>query len=132
MIVPNYSQEKIVDEEGLPTENFASFLRNMLQNMQLSLSDEGYWIPSVTSEPNSAGVGETQLGVLAASYQPAGAAVNTNSLTVTVGVQVGTIVFDPYELNGGSVGPPRVPKGQLKVFLVDTATTGSFHAIVNL
>ena len=124
MIVPNYSQEKIVNEDGTPTENFSSFMRNMLQNMQLSLSDEGFWVPSVSSDPNSVDPPQTggQLAIVAASYQ--GNTVNPDTQTVTAGVQLGTIVFDPYEVNGAT---PPARNGQLKVFLADLA----FHPITN-
>lgn len=126
MIVPTYVQEQVVDKEGVPTAGFNTFLSNLIQNMNLSVSDEGYLIPSISSAPDSAGTGLTQIGVLQASFQ--GTVVNPSTQTVTVGVQVGTLIFDPYELNGGVIGPPRVPLGQLKVLLND----GIFHAVVNL
>jgi len=121
MIVPTYSQEQIVDESGVPTSNFDLLLRQLLQGLQLYLSDDGYLVPSISSDP-----ADNELAVLQASFQ--GNTVNNESQTVTNGVRPGTIIFDPYELNGGAVGPPRVPKGQLKVLLND----GTFHAIVNL
>lgn len=124
MNIPEYLQQEIVKEDRYPTEAFSNFLRNLLQSMQLSISEEGYWIPSISSEPNSAGPGLTQLGVLEASFQTD--VVNDNTQTVTTGVQAGTIIFDPYEVNGGGGMTPRL--GQLKVLLRD----GTFHAIVNL
>lgn len=124
MIVPTYLQEAIVNKEGMPTDAFASFLRNLLQNMQLSVSDEGYLIPSVSSAPDSSPPSSTQLAVLQASYQNPLTPVNPNTQTVTVGVQVGTIVFDPYEVNGAT---PPARNGQLKVLLND----GMFHDITN-
>ena len=129
MIVPTYVQEKLVDEQGEPTPGFVLFIQNLIQNMQLSVSDEGYLIPSVSSANNSVtpSAAGGQLAILQASYQNPSTPVNPNTQTVTVGVQVGTIIFDPYELNGGAAGPPRVPKGQLKVLLND----GLFHPIVN-
>jgi len=122
MIVPNYVQEQIVDEKGYPTDNFATFLINLLQNMQVSISNEGYLIPSVSSDPASA-TPTSQLAQLQASFQSE--TVNPDTQTVTTGVQVGTIVFDPYEVNGGSGGTPRL--GQLKVLLND----GTFHNVTN-
>ncbi len=126
MIVPNYVQEQIVDKEGFPTQNFSSFFINLLQGMQISISDEGYLVPSVSSDPNSVTPIPTtggQLAQLQASFQTG--TVNPNTQTVTPGVQIGTIVFDPYEVNGGSGGTPRL--GQLKVLLND----GTFHKITN-
>ena len=123
MIVPTYVQERIVDKEGIPSDGFNIFLRNLIQNMQLSISDEGYLIPSVTSAPNSSPPASTELGVLQASFQ--NNTVDPSTQTVTVGVQVGTIIFDPYEVNGAT---PPARNGQLKVLLAD----GTFHAIVNL
>ena len=129
MIVPTYVQEKIVDDQGMPTDGFTLFIQNLIQNMQLSLSDEGYLIPPISSDDNSVTppIAGGQLAVLQASFLSATTPVDPNTQTVTVGVQVGTIIFDPYELNGGAAGPPRVPKGQLKVLLND----GLFHPIVN-
>ncbi len=40
MNVPVYVQEELVNEDRYPTEGFSNFLRNLLQEMQLSLSDE--------------------------------------------------------------------------------------------
>lgn len=118
MIVPTYAQEQIVDKEGVPTSNFDLLLRQLLQGLQLSLSDDGYLVPSISSDP-----ADNQLAVLQASFQSD--VVNPNSQTVTNGVRPGTIIFDPYESNGGAPGSPN---GQLKVLLKD----GTFHAIVNL
>ena len=125
MIVPNYVQEQIVNEERYPTENFSSFLINLLQSMQISISDEGYLIPSVSSDPTSVNPTTSggQLLQLQNSFQTN--VVNPDTQTVTPGVQVGTIVFDPYEVNGGGGMTPRL--GQLKVLLRD----GTFHNIVN-
>lgn len=125
MNVPTYTQEQIVKEDRNPTDAFASFLRNLLQNMQLSISDEGYWIPSVTSQPGSnVGVPDNKLAVLQDSFQSPTAPVDSNTQTVSTGVQPGTIIFDPWEVNG-AVLPAR--NGQLKVLLND----GTFHNIVN-
>jgi hypothetical protein len=126
MRVPTYNQEQITSEDGKPSDGFSLLLTQLLQGLQLGISDDGYAIPSVSSEPDSAGTGYTQLGVLEATYLTN--VVNDESQNVIPGVRPGTIIFDPYELNGGVVGPPRVPQGQLKVLLND----GTFHAIVNL
>lgn len=125
MIIPNYVQEQIVEKDGYPTTNFTSFLINLLQGMQVSISDEGYLIPSVSSADNSVTPPFTggQLALLQDSFQTN--VVNPDTQTVTPGVQVGTIVFDPNEVNGGSGGTPLL--GQLKVLLND----GTFHKITN-
>lgn len=135
MIVPNYDGTQIVDEQGYPSPGFQNILQTLLKNMTQSVGNEGYLIPSVTSQPGSASLPPpappttlSQLDVLQASFQSASTPVSVDGQTVTVGALAGTIIFDPYELNGGAVGPPRVPKGQLKVLLND----GTFHAVVNL
>lgn len=123
MIIPNYDGSKIADETGTPTPHFGNVLQTLLKNMTQSIGNEGYQIPLISSDPAN-----NQLAVIQASFQSSITPVNANTQTVTVGAQAGTIIFDPYELNGGAVGPPRVSKGQLKVLLND----GTFHAIVNL
>ena len=123
MNIPQYLQEALIKEDGYPTDAFSDFLRSLLQGMQLSISDEGYLIPSVSSDPNSVMPPTTggQLLQLQNSFQ--GLTVNPNTQTVTTGVQVGTIIFDPAEVNGGTTAP----LGQLKVLLND----GMFHKITN-
>lgn len=113
MIVPTYLQEKIVDESGYPTAAFSDFLRVLLQNMQLSISNEGYLIPSVTKE---------DMIDIQASFKSN--VVNPNNQTVSIGVQIGTLVFNTETVNGGGVKP----RGQLYILLND----GIFHAVINL
>lgn len=112
MIVPTYLQEAIVDDKGYPTEAFASFLRNMLQQMQTSLSEEGFLIPSVT---------DAQKTTIQNSFKTN--TIDPNSLTVSAGVRPGTLVFDTQTPNGDMVNP----KGQLYILLND----GTFHPITN-
>lgn len=113
MIVPTYQEGQIVDENGMPLPGFAIFLQNLIQNMQLSVSDEGYLIPNVT---------DAQKAVIQASYQTT--VVNPDSQTVTIGVQRGTMIFDTETSNGGAPGNPL---GQLYVLLND----GTFHPVTN-
>lgn len=135
MIVPNYDGSQIADEDGYPTPNFTNILQTLLKNLTQSIGNEGYLIPSISSAPNSASTPEapstlSQIQVLELAFSKSTTPVSSTGQTVTVGTLAGTIVFDPYELNGGDPGPspPRNPKGQLKVLLND----GTFHAIVNL
>ena len=120
MIVPTYSPEKIVNEDGTPTDGFGLLLRQLLQGLQLSISEDGYLCPSVSSVSPPT---PSQLTVLENTFQSN--FVNANTQTVITGVRPGTVIFDPYEVNG-AVLPAR--NGQLKVLLND----GTFHAIVNL
>lgn len=113
MIVPTYQEESIVDNEGNTLPGFAIFLQNLIQNMQLSVSDEGYLIPNVTN---------AQMAVIQASFKTS--VVNPESQTVTVGVQRGTLVFNTETSNGGAPGSPL---GQLHVLLND----GTFHPVTN-
>lgn len=127
MIVPNYDGSKIVNEDGSPTPMFSNLLQTLLKNMTQSLGNEGFQVPVVSSDPASIDppAAGGQLLIIQNSFQSAATPVNVNGQTVTVGAQAGTIVFDPYEVNG-AVLPAR--NGQLKVLLNDRA----FHAIVNL
>lgn len=114
MIVISVPTDKLVDKDGNTTPPWGNFFDQNTQQMQQSLSNEGFWIPSVSSAsdsvdpPTSGG----QLAQVAASFGQ------------QTGVQLGTIIFDPAEVNGGSGGSPN---GQLKVILAD----GVFHAITN-
>lgn len=114
MIVPNVPTQNIVDEQGNNTKAWENYFEQTTQEMQQSLSNEGFWIPSVSSANGSLTPPTTggQLAQLAASFGTQG------------GINAGTIVFDPAEVNGGSSGNPN---GQLKVMLAD----GNFHAITN-
>lgn len=117
MIVPQVPTEEIADEEGHRTKAWDNFFQQQFSNMQECLSDEGFRIPSVSSDPASVTPSTTggQLAQVAASFGTQG------------GVNAGTVIFDPYEINGGAVGPPQVRLGQLKVILND----GIFHSITN-
>lgn len=100
--------------EAEMTPPWGNYFDQNTQQMQQSLSNEGFWIPSVSSAndsvtpPASGG----QLAQVAASFG------------TQTGINAGTIVFDPAEVNGGSSGAPN---GQLKVMLAD----GAFHKITN-
>lgn len=113
MIIPTYQQGPVVDKEGNPLPGFVIFLQNLIQNMQLSVSDEGYLIPNVNND---------QQGVIQASFKTS--VVNPDSQTVTVGVQTGTMVFNKETVNGGTM---MNPLGQLYVLLND----GTFHPVTN-
>jgi len=112
MIVPTYTEGPIVDKEGNPLPEFAIFIKNLIQNMQLSISDEGYLIPNVDN---------TQMTTIQNSFQTG--VVDPESQTVTVGVQTGTMVFNTETVNGGGGNP----LGQLYVLLND----GIFHPVTN-
>lgn len=114
MIVINVPNDKLVDEKGEVTKPWGNYFDQTTQQMQQSLSNEGFWIPSVSSASDSVSPPASggQLAQLAASF-------GTQN-----GVNAGTIIFDPAEVNGGSMGSPN---GQLKVILAD----GVFHSITN-
>lgn len=85
------------------TPPWGNFFDQQTQQMQQSLSNEGFWVPSQSG---------ANLTTIAAS------------LGQQTGANVGTIVFDPTVVNGGSM---LKPNGQLKVLLAD----GVFHPITN-
>ncbi len=115
MIIVNVPNDKMVDEEGHVTQPWGNYFDQSTMQQQQSLSNEGFWIPSVSSASDSVEPPATggQLAQVAASFG------------MQNGVNAGTLIFDPAEINGGSA---LKPNGQLKVILAD----GVFHAIVNL
>lgn len=114
MIVIPVPQDKLLDEKGNITSGWGNYFDQNTQQMQQSLSNEGFWIPSVSSASDSVKPATTggQIAQLEATFGQQN------------GVNAGTIIFDPAEINGGSSGSPN---GQLKVLLAD----GVFHAITN-
>jgi hypothetical protein len=123
MIVVSVPTDEIIefkkDDKGNITEAemtppWGNFFDQNTQQMQQSLGNEGFWIPSVSSASDSVMPSTTggQLAQVAASFG------------TQTGINAGTVVFDPAEVNGGSSGAPN---GQLKVMLAD----GNFHAITN-
>ena len=59
MIVVSVPTDKIVDEDGEMPAAWGNFFDQNTQQMQQSLSNEGFWIPGLTT---------TQLATIAASY----------------------------------------------------------------
>lgn len=119
MFIPTLPTEELVTENAEAktydiNKPWKNFFEQQQSNMQLCLGNEGFWIPSVSSDPASVTPSTTggQLAQVAASFGKQG------------GINSGTIVFDPYELNGATL-PAR--NGQLKVMLND----GAFHSITN-
>jgi hypothetical protein len=104
----------MLDKEGKPSVSWQTLFIQLLQNLQQSLSNEGFVIPNVSSAANSVTppVAGGQLAVIQATY-------GTQS-----GVQLGTLVFDPAEVNGSMTA---IPNGQLKILLGD----GTFHKVTN-
>ena len=105
MNVPIYVQEEVINEEKYFTRPWQILFETLLQNMQQSLSDEGFLIPSVTN----AQMLEIQNGV----------DVNGTKIAIP-----GTVVFNTTVTNGAT---PPAANGQLYVLLQD----GLFHAITN-
>lgn len=115
MQIPTFTQSPVVKEDGNFTDSWATNIKQLLQNMQQDLSNEGFKIPSVSSDPNS--VTPPTAGGQLLQIQ--------NSFNLQDGVEAGTLIFDPYEPNGAT---PPVSKGQLKILLND----GLFHGITNI
>jgi hypothetical protein len=114
IIIPVPNNPKMVDNEGNILPDWGNYFDQNTQQMQQSLSNEGIWAPSVSSASDSVDPPTTggQIAQLEASFG------------TQTGVNAGTIIFDPAEVNGGSSGSPN---GQLKVLLAD----GVFHKINN-
>lgn len=119
MFVPTLPTEELVNENAENktldvSKPWKNFFEQQQSNMQMCLGEEGFWIPSVSSDDNSVTPSAPggQLAQVAASFGKQG------------GVSAGVLVFDPYEVNNGTL---EHPMGQLKVLLND----GTFHSIVN-
>lgn len=122
--VPTYVQEKAVDKEGDFTDGWQQYFSQQQQYIQANVGNQGYRVSWISSDPTSVTPSATggQVGQLEAAY--------AQSATVRPGVvqtnlpTLGTVIFDPFETNGGSSSKPN---GQLKVLLGD----GLFHKITN-
>ncbi len=111
MFVPILPAEKMVGDDGFVTKPWETYFEQLQQNMQQALSDEGFLIPSVSSQViPPATISNVQ--------------VVQNSFGRPNGILAGTLIFDPYEINGATL-PAR--NGKLKILLND----GTFHPITN-
>jgi hypothetical protein len=114
MNIPNFENVQFT-QGGYLTEMWQLILQNLITELQTGVGQEGFEISNVSSDPNSVSPPTTggQLAIIQATA------------TKNNGVTPGTVIFDPYEINGGSGMFPRL--GQLKVLLND----GMFHGITN-
>jgi hypothetical protein len=114
MNIPNFENVTFTERNGTLTDPWQLILQNLFSELQGGVGNEGFEISIVTSDPNSITPPASggQLLVIQDSFG------NQN------GVTAGTIVFDPYAVNG-AILPAR--NGQLKVLLND----GTFHGITN-
>lgn len=114
MNVPNFENIQFIEKSGYLTESWQNLLQQLFTQLQLSVGPEGFVISDVSSASNSVTppTAGGQVAVLEATFGQQN------------GVKVGTVIFDPAEVNGGSSGSPN---GQLKVLLQD----GTFHKITN-
>ena len=114
MNIPNYDNSPIVGSRGYLSDQWSLILQQLITELQNGVGGEGFAISNVSSDPVSVtppAVGGQLSQVQTTFGQPDG-------------VLHGTIVFDPYEVNG-AILPLR--NGQLKVMLND----GMFHSITN-
>lgn len=114
MNIPNFENIQFIGRGGFLTENYSNILQQLFSTLQKGVGQEGFEISSVSSDPNS--VTPPTSGGQLAKIQ--------SSFGQQNGVKAGTVVFDPYEVNGATL-PAR--NGQLKVLLND----GTFHGITN-
>lgn len=112
MNIPNYENSSIIGVGGVWSDAWSLIMQQLITQLQRNVGTEGFVISDVSSDP--------------ASVSPPTAGGQLQVLQDTFGqqdgVKAGTLVFDPYEVNGGS---PR--NGQLKILLND----GVFHGITN-
>lgn len=118
MLVPTFEASEVVqldgESKGYWTDIYHNLFVSLLQEMQRTIGNNGFVIPPVSSAPGS--VMPPASGGQRQQIQ--------NTFGQQGGVTVGTMVFDPSIVNGGSSGTPN---GQLFVLLGD----GTFHAIPN-
>ena len=50
MEIPTWERQKIVDEQGFPTDKFERFISTLIFNMTRNLSEEGVNIPPQSTE----------------------------------------------------------------------------------
>jgi hypothetical protein len=106
-LIPTYEAIQAVQLDGIKkgyfTDGWHNLLVNLIQQLQIAISNEGFVNPPVGAEDRT---------VLETSYgQPNGALA-------------GTVIFAPDLVNGGTTD---AQKGQLMVLLAD----GLFHPITN-
>lgn len=117
--VPNYVNELAVDESRNFTDAWQQFFSQLQHYMQTNLGSEGYKIPIISSDPASVMPNATggQVAQIEASF-------GQSPGVVGAGATAGTLIFDPYEVNGAT---PPARNGQLKILLAD----GLFHKVTN-
>lgn len=117
--VPNYVNELAVDDQRNFTDPWQQFFSQLQHYMQTNLGSEGYKIPIISSDPAS--VSPSTVGGQVAQLQ---ASFGQQPGVRGAGVTAGTLIFDPYEVNGAT---PPARNGQLKILLAD----GLFHKVTN-
>ncbi len=120
MNIPNYENAQFTESSGYLTDFWSQILQQLISEMQRNIGLEGFIISDISSASDSVdppGAGG-EIAVLEAAYA---ASIVT---PFPLGPLPGTLIFDPAEVNGGTM---LAPNGQLKVLLND----GIFHAITN-
>lgn len=115
MNIPNFENVKFTNRDGTLSDFWALILQNLFSELQSGVGQEGFEIPLISSASNS--VNPPAAGGQIAKLEAAAVAGGANAPVI------GTLIFDPAEVNGGSPNP----NGQLKVLLADN----TFHAITN-
>ncbi len=122
MNIPSLPINALVETDGprkgYLTDTWFQFFNQLITILQTNAGNLGIVMPSVSSDPDSVtpSAPDGQLGQLQATFNPTTASDKFH-------VVPGTVVFDPFETNGGSPDP----NGQLKVLLND----GTFHNLTN-
>lgn len=114
MNIPNFENIQFVERGGFLTDSYQNILQQLFTALQRGVGQEGFEISQISSDPNS--VNPPATGGQLVAIQ--------NTFGHPNGVTAGTVIFDPYEVNGATL-PKR--NGQLKVLLND----GAFHGITN-
>lgn len=117
MNIPNFENIQFVERNLYLTDSYQNILQQLFSELQRGVGQEGFEISTISSDPASV-TPPTTGGQLAKIQNTFTDLHNPNR------VIAGTVVFDPYEINGATL-PAR--NGQLKVLLND----GVFHGITN-
>lgn len=105
MFIPTMVKDRLVDENGFLTKEWANLFEQLLTNMQQALSNEGFLVPSQS---------QSNMALIQSGVNPTGEQIAI----------AGTLLFNTDTVNGGS---PTSPRGQLYILLKD----GVFHPITN-
>ena len=64
MIIPNFANDKLTDKEGTMTAVWANIISQIIQQLQINLSNEGYVLPQLTTTQINGLTGVQSIGAM--------------------------------------------------------------------